>query len=151
MRKFAILLLIVMLFAGCGRVENNTPEVTSYSFSASDSGIFPFCCVGEDDKLWRIERHGAYLVDKKVSYSSGNTESGFVRYLSKTDTVVFATDVTVENGVKLCTLCVKVGSGKEESVALSVRIDSIRLLESGDMLFIDGANTLYFRRDGINI
>ena len=151
MRKIAILLLIVMLFAGCGRAGNSTPGATSYSFSASDSGIFPFYCVGEDDKLWRIERHGAYLVDKKVSYSSGNTESGFVRYLSNTDTVVFATDVTVENGVKLCTLCVKVGSGKEEAVAASVRIDSIRLLESGDMLFINGENTLYFRRDGINI
>ncbi|MBE7092227.1 MAG: hypothetical protein E7365_03485 [Clostridiales bacterium] len=147
---FALLLIFLLLFSGC-RNDNQTQQAQVYSFTAEQSNIFPFYCIGEDDMLWRIERHGAYSLKKKVNYVSGSNELNFVRYLKEKDTVIFATNILVENGQTIADICQKNGQEQVKTIAEKIKLESLRLQNNGDMLFVDEKDTLFFRRDGIVI
>lgn len=146
----ALFLLPALLFAGC--VDNNQENTNTneYSFTASQSNIFPFFCIGQDDKLWRVQRHGATCTDITVNYPSGSSNLSFVEYLKEEDTVVFATDILIKNGQAIATIGQLQGQ-EQETIAQNIKLDTLRLKNNGDMLFIDENDSLYFRRDGIVI
>ncbi len=145
----AALLACVLVFSGCIN-EKTDKLVKQYDFTAAQSKIFPFYVIGQDDDLWRVERHGAYSTKNRVNYTKGSSELNFVRYLKEEDTVVFATEITVENGSVIADICQQ---SENEFLLIKERIklDTLRLQENGDMLFIDENDTLFFRRDGILI
>ncbi len=149
MKKIALLLLIVLTFAGCVHNEAETNLPTEYKFTISESEIFPFYCIGQDDNLWRIESNGAYSTKYRVNYSVGGTEHNFVKYLKYEDMVIFATDIKVQNGITFAALCYQKGRSEAEKLASNVVIDSVRVQNNGNLLFLDTDGTLFFKRDGI--
>lgn len=152
MKIFKILsaiLICALVFSGC-IIRQTENEIKQYNFNAGKSDIFPFYVIGEDDDLWRVERHGAYSTKIRVNYPSGSSQLNFVRYLKEEDSVIFATAITVENGTVIADICQQT---KNEFFKIKerVKLDSLRLQNNGDMLFIDEKDTLFFRRDGILI
>ncbi len=146
----ALILLVTLVFTGCVDKTKENANNDKYSFIADQSSIFPFFCIGQDDKLWRVERHGATNTDITVNYPTGNTSLNFVRYLKEEQTVIFATDIIVKNGQVIANIGQLVGQEKE-IIAQNIKLDTLRLQDNGDMLFIDENDTLFFRRDGIVI
>lgn len=146
----ALFLLIVLALTGCTDNNQKNTNTNKYLFSAEQSDIFPFYCIGQDDKLWRVERHGATSTDIVVNYPSGSRSLNFVKYLKEEDTVIFATDIIVKNGQNLATIGQLTGQG-QDIIAEKIKLDTLRLKDNGDMLFIDENDTLFFRRNGIVI
>lgn len=148
-KSFSIVLICVLIFSGCVN-ERAGNDIKQYNFTAGKSDIFPFYVIGEDDDLWRIERHGAYSTKIRVNYPKGSSQLNFVRYLKQEDTVIFATEITVENGTVIADICQQ-AKNDFFKIKERVRLDSLRLQNNGDMLFIDEKDTLFLRRDGILI
>jgi hypothetical protein len=149
MKRLSILLLAVLLFTGCYQAPViQEPPATHYDYLAPQSEIFPFYCIGEDNKLWRVERSRASLIDVTVNYFPSGQEKGFVKYIREKDTVIFATDITVENGNTVATLSFIKGTDAPEKIAEKIKLDTLRVLKSGDLLYIDTSDTLFLRRNG---
>jgi hypothetical protein len=148
MKRLSILLLVVLLFTACAQAPVQNEAITKYDFLAVPSEIFPFYCVGEDNKLWRVERNGAYLVDVTVSYPSANAENGFVTYLRGKDMVIFATEIAVENGKTNAKIGIVKGKNAPEIIAENVKLETLRVLDNGELLYIDRNNTLFLHRNG---
>lgn len=143
MRKLAIILVILLIFTGCKNdtMEKNKPD--KFVFSTTESKIFPFYCVDDEDVLWRVEKDGASTVGITVS------DKSYIKYLKNEDTVIFTTAHYDKKGVAYCQIIIKNGNNKPESIFDKVRLDSIRVQNDGNLLFIDEEDNLYFRRDGI--
>ncbi len=142
-------LICVFVFSGCIN-EQEYNEIKQYNFTAGQSNIFPFYVIGEDDDLWRVERHSAYSTKIRVNYPKGSSELNFIRYLKGEDTVIFATEITVENGTVIADIC-QLTNNESFKIKERIKLNTLRLLNNGDMLFIDENDTLFFRRDGILI
>lgn len=149
MKKIALLLLIVLIFAGCVHGKEQDPAPKEYLFTNSESAIFPFYCIGQDDYLWRVESKGAYSTKYRVNYSIGGNDKNFIKYLKYEDMVIFATDIKSQSGTTCATLCCQKGRNDAEIIANNVKLDSVKIENNGNMLFIDKDDTLFFRRDGI--
>ena len=145
----SVFLICVFVFSGCIR-ETEDNSIKQYNFTAGQSNIFPFYVIGEDDDLWRVERHGAYSTKIRVNYPSGSSQLNFVRYLKQEDTVIFATDITVENGQIIADIC-QLTKNEFHKIKERIKLNTLRVQKNGDMLFIDENDTLFFRRDGIVI
>ncbi len=145
----SVLLLIALVFSGCVNKQNQN-QAEQYVFTAGQSNIFPFFVIGEDDNLWRVERHGAYSTKIRVNYPKGSSQLNFVRYLKEDNVVIFATEITVENGIVIADIC-QMDSAGYQVIKKRIKLNTLRLQDNGDMLFIDEADTLHFRRDGILI
>lgn len=152
MKIFKILsaiLICVLVFSGCVNQQAEN-DIKQYNFTAGQSNIFPFYVIGEDDDLWRVGRHGAYSTKIRVNYPKGSGQLNFVRYLKEDDCVIFATEITVENGTVIADIC-QLNQNDFLKIKERVKLNSLRLKDNGDMLFIDETDTLFFRRDGILI
>ena len=143
MKKLALVLVLLLIFVGCGNRENIPSKVTEYHFNAKNDALFPFYCIDENDILWRVENKGAFSTECKV------LENGFIKYLRNDDVIFFTMDHYDKNGVNFGKFVSKNQTGKVESIFEKVRIDSIQVTKEGNLLFIDEGNNLYFRRDGI--
>ncbi len=143
MKKLALVFILLLIFVGCGNRENIPSKVTEYHFNAKNDALFPFYCIDENDILWRVENKGAFSTECKVS------DNGFIKYLRNDDVIFFTTDHYDKSGIVFGTLMCKTENSKTESIFENVRIDSIQAGNEGNLLFIDGENNLYFRRDGI--
>ena len=148
-KLISALLICVLVFSGCiNRQAEN--DIKQYNFIAGQSNIFPFYVIGEDDDLWRVERHSAYSTKIRVNYPKGSSQLNFVRYLKEDDCVIFATEITVENGTVIADIC-QLTKNDFLKIKERVKLNSLHLKNNGDMLFIDETDTLFFRRDGILI
>ncbi len=149
-KKLSVLLILILLFSGCFFSQEKTPlEETSHEFSFRESPLFPFYCVGQDNMLWRIENNGSFSLNHKVNYSLGSGDQSFICYLREKDKIYFATDITVKNGVTLCSVFSAVGRETPQIFAQNVQLSSIRVSPNGDVLFIDEACVLFYMRNGI--
>lgn len=148
MKKIIFILIIALLFTGC---EKEVPEekITEYYYSGVESGIFPFYVIGEDDGLWCVKKNRAYSLGYTVNYNVGGREESFVKCVD--GAVFFATDITVKNGIKLCDVVTCEEEKEPQLILENIMLESLRVTDSGDILYIDQADTLFFRRDGINI
>lgn len=141
MKKLLLILSLILVFVGC------TPEKANINgerlFNAEDNGLFPFYCVDNENILWRVESKGAFSTGKEVN------EKSFIRYLKEKDIIIFTTDHYDKKGVAYCTLMMKASKNQPENIFENVRLDSVRVQNDGNLLFIDEKDSLYFRRDGI--
>ena len=149
LNRLISILLLVFLLCSCATGPKENPKPTVYAFNSVKSDLFPFYAIGEDNNLWRIENTGAYSVGYRASYSSGGREQSFVKYLKNEDILVFATDIYAKSGVNYCSIGVQQGREPAEIIATEVKLDTLRVQNDGNLLFIDSQDTLFFRRDGI--
>lgn len=141
MKKLILILSLLLIFTGCKPESVNIKQ--QYLFNAENNGLFPFYCVDNQNVLWRVENKGAFSVGKEVS------EKSFIKYLKEKDIIIFTTSHYDIKGVTFCTLMLKNGNNQPENIFDNVRLDSIRVQNDGNLLFIDEKDNLYFRRDGI--
>ncbi len=144
MKKLALILAVLLVFAGCANEEPKFEEaVKEYHFSVNDNALFPFYCVDEKDTLWRVKNNGAYSLEQTVS------EKDYVKYIKDEDTLFYTTKHYENNGIAYGELMCKAGEHKAESLSQKARVDSIRVQKDTNLLFIDEGNNLFFRHDGI--
>ena len=153
MKKTCILLIAAcMLFCACaagpsgGGAPGPTAEVP---FVSETYAIFPFYCIGVDDQLWRVQSNGSLCSHIQVNYSLQGQERNYVYPVPGTDTVLYATNLTLENGIVLCSLGLWNAPEAARTLAENVRFDSLCANEDGSVLFIDKENTLYLYQDGM--
>ncbi len=153
MKKTCILLIAAcMLFCSCavgppgGGIPGPTAEVP---FISENHAIFPFYCIGVDDQLWRVQSNGSLCSRVQVNYSLQGQERNYVYPVPGTDTVLYATDLIVENGIVLCSLGLWSAPEAARNLAENVRFDSLCANEAGSVLFIDRENSLYLYQDGM--
>ena len=153
MKKTCILLIAAcMLFCACaagpsgGGALGPTAEVP---FVSETYAIFPFYCIGVDDQLWRVQSNGSLCSHIQVNYSLQGQERNYVYPVPGTNTVLYATNLTLENGIVLCSLGLWNAPEAARTLAENVRFDSLCANEDGSVLFIDKENTLYLYQDGM--
>ncbi len=153
MKKACILFIAMcVLFCSCepGPSGQDLPMPTdNVSFFSERQAIFPFYCIGVDNKLWRVQSNGSLCSQVQVNYSLQGTELSYVYPVPGTDIVLYATDLITENGTVLCSLGYWNGSDPAIKLAENIRFNSLCVNEFGSVLFIDEENTLYLYQDDI--
>lgn len=153
MKKTYILLIAAcMLFCSCvpeppGGVHPLPTEAAD--FVSEDHDIFPFYCIGMDDRLWRVQSNGSRCAQVTVNYWLQGRDFNYIYPVPGTDTVFFATDIVQENGIALCSLGLWNGREPAQILAEKVCFDSLCANSFGSVLFIDRENTLYLYRGGM--
>ena len=147
LRVMALLLLLVLTACEKPQPAPTPAPETVLPFTAPTQALLPFYCLGEDGCLWHVTRDGASSLLKPAEAAMGSRTFFFAREVN--DGVIFASDFASSAGTDRCGVY-HWADGVLTLLAQDVLYDSLRLCKDGSLLYIDSANTLYYRRGGMN-
>ena len=138
MKRCFAMLLCLLFFCACAPAE---PEETVLSYSSLPGALFPFYCTDADDRVWRVEKDGAYCLGFTVAPTADG--SYFRLYDAARDTAIFAAKPRREAGTVLCTLMSVRGHESARTLAENVNFSSLRTGANGALLYTDAQGTLF--------
>ena len=139
MKRFFAMLMCLLIFCACAPKSPQADGVLTYS--ALPGTLFPFYCTDENDRVWRVEKDGAYCLGFTVTPVADNAY--FRQYDAARDTALFAASPRREAGELLCTLLSVRGHENARTLAENVKFSSLRGGANGALLYTDAQDTLY--------
>lgn len=143
--KITALFLTAILFCSCfGKKQTPESGDTTFEF-VGDEKLFPFFCIDTSGALVRVTDGKCERLHKNVSYFSGGKDESFV-YITG-GRIIFAADITLKRGTAVCELWEARSGAPAQCIKTDVRLDSLRISGSGNIIFTDSNRTLFLKRE----
>lgn len=143
--KITALFITAILFCSCFGKEQ-TPESGDTTFAyVGDENLFPFFCIDTSGALVRVTDGKSERLHKNVAYFSGGKDESFV--FRRNGRIIFSADTALKNGTAVCDLWEARDGASVQCIKTDVRLDSLRISDNGNILFLNIDNTLFLKRE----